>query len=104
MWENITRTAISLGLLPTHRDAKYVREVYWQNIRRRTVEKLDDSRATGASGGKEMILDDVDNLVIDIIGKFKCKYIRRFKRHLTFRFDVFRGLNYFTLNQLNRIS
>lgn len=69
LWNDITTKAISLGLIPAHRDAKYVREVYWQNIRRRTVQKLDKSRATGAAGGSENILDDVDNMVIDIIGE-----------------------------------
>lgn len=68
VWENITKNAIDLGLLPSYKDSKYVREVYWQNIRRRTVKKLDESRTSGAAGGSEMIFDNVDNLVIDIIG------------------------------------
>lgn len=66
MGEKITKTAIGLGLLPADKDSKYVREVYWQNIRRRTVKKIDESRATGAAGGKELVFNDVDNLVIDI--------------------------------------
>lgn len=69
VWEKITTEAKILGLLPESKDAKYVRDVYWQNIRRRTVKKLDEQRKTGAAGGKELMFDDVDNLVIDIIGR-----------------------------------
>lgn len=56
--------------MAANKDAKYVREVYWQNLRKRTMNKLDQSRKTGSGGGKCMILDDVDNIIIDIIGMF----------------------------------
>lgn len=69
IWDMITRKAIGLGLLPAHRDAKYVRETYWQNLRRRTVKKMDDARRTGGAGGPDSIFDDVDKVVLDIIGK-----------------------------------
>lgn len=79
-WEKITTTAKSKGLVPENKDAAYIRDTYWQNLRKRTMRKVDNSRATGTAGGKEAILDDIDNLVIDIIGKYficihlyKCK-------------------------------
>lgn len=69
-WEKITAEAIQLGLVPASKDAKYVREIYWQNLRKRTISKIDESRKTGSAGGTRMILDDVDNMIIDIIGTF----------------------------------
>lgn len=69
-WDKITKKAISLGLVAANKDSKYVREVYWQNLRKRTMSKVDESRATGSAGGKSVILDDADNMIIDIIGMF----------------------------------
>lgn len=43
------------------------------------MSKLDESRKTGAAGGTEVIMDDIDNMVLDIIGRsaiqrqFRCK-------------------------------
>lgn len=68
-WEKIAKEAIALGLIPASKNAKYVRDTYWQNIRRKTIKKIDDSRRTGAAGGEEMVLDDIDNMVIDIVGE-----------------------------------
>lgn len=75
VWDQITTKAISLGLLAANKDSKYLRDTYWQNIRRRTVKKIDASRETGSAGGKDMIFDDVDNMVIDIIGMPFLNYI-----------------------------
>lgn len=68
-WMKVTDRAKSLGLLHSSIDYKYLRDVYGQNLRRRTMKKIDESHKTGAPGGTEMMLDDTDNLVIDIIGK-----------------------------------
>lgn len=73
-WDNITKKAIAMGLVSADRDAKYVREVYWQNLRKRTMNKLDSSRSTGSGGGKSVILDDIDNMIIDIIGMLLLLY------------------------------
>lgn len=69
VWNTITQKAIDQGLILANKDAKYLRDVFWQNIRRKTIKKMDDARKSGDAGGSNMILDDVDNLVIDIIGE-----------------------------------
>lgn len=74
VWEKITIKAISLGLAAANRSAAYIRDTYWQNLRKRTIKKIDNSRATGAAGGAEAVFDDIDKLVIDIIGKFLLNY------------------------------
>lgn len=67
-WEKITKKSIEMGILPSHKDAKYVRDIYWQNLRKRTMKKIDQSRQTGSAGGKEVVLNEIDNMVMDIIG------------------------------------
>lgn len=69
-WEKIAKAAAAEGLVPAHKNGKYIRDVYWQNIRRRTIKKIDNSHTTGAAGGTDMALDELDNLVMDIIGKW----------------------------------
>lgn len=82
MWEKITNEAICLGLIPASKNSKYIRDIYWQNIRRRTIRKIDDSRKIGAAGGKQLVLDDIDNMVIDIVGKF---IVFKYTRHSNYK-------------------
>lgn len=67
-WESITDEAKSLGLIAANKMPNYMRDVYWQNLRKRTMKKIDDYRATGSSGGNDAKLDDIDHIVLDIIG------------------------------------
>lgn len=67
-WNKIFFEANAMGLVPAGKDVKYIRDTLWQQLRRRTVEKLDNRNRTGAAGGEHMRFDDMDNLVIDIIG------------------------------------
>lgn len=69
-WEEILDEATKLGLIAANKDINYIRDVYWQNLRKRTMKKIDDSKVTGAAGGKEAQLDDIDHLVMDIIGRW----------------------------------
>lgn len=77
-WETILEEAKKLGLIPSNKCVSYLRDIYWQNIRKRTMKKIDDSHVTGAAGGEKCVLDDIDKLVIDIIGKH---YHRLFTLH-----------------------
>ncbi|XP_067014637.2 uncharacterized protein [Anabrus simplex] len=68
-WRNIHNIALSVGLIPDAKDFTYVRDVLWQNLKKTTVAKLDNAKKTGSAGGKISKLTDIDNIVIDIIGK-----------------------------------
>lgn len=69
-WREITGFAIDHGLIPSNKESKYIRDIYWQNARKRTMKKIDESKKTGAKGGPNVKLDDLDQIVLDIIGKF----------------------------------
>lgn len=69
-WEEILDEAKKLGLIAANKDINYIRDVHWQNLRKRTMKKIDDSKVTGAAGGKEAQSDDIDHLVMDIIGRW----------------------------------
>lgn len=70
-WDEITDEGVKLGLIPSSKQSSpsYMRDIFWQNVRKRTLKKIDDHRATGAAGGKDAKLDDIDKLVLQIIGK-----------------------------------
>lgn len=68
-WERILEEAKNLGLISTSKTASYIRDIFWQNLRKRTMKKIDDAQQTGGPGGEGCILDDIDQMVLDIIGK-----------------------------------
>lgn len=70
-WEKIADEAKTLGIITDEKPYNYVRDVYWQNLRKRTFKKIDQRNSTGAAGGNESKLDEIDNLVLDIVGEFK---------------------------------
>ena len=44
----------------------YLRDAVWPNLRSRTLNKMDKKGKTGA---ESQVFDDIDNLVLDILGK-----------------------------------
>lgn len=58
---------------------------------------MDKSRTTGAEGGKDVILDDVDNLVIDIIGEYfvyqSTTYVKTIHSEHTIFITIVDGMN-----------
>lgn len=68
-WEEILEEGKRLGLIPSAKDINYIRDVFWQNLRKRTLKKMDESQVTGGAGGEKCIMDDMDHLVLDIIGE-----------------------------------
>lgn len=51
------------------KDYVYLRDTIWQNLRRSTVTKVDKRNQTGGEGGRSLELTDIDNAVLDTIGK-----------------------------------
>ncbi|XP_063219058.1 uncharacterized protein LOC134529167 [Bacillus rossius redtenbacheri] len=68
-WQEIRDFAASLGVISENKDWTYVRDVVWQNLKKSTMGKVDNSKKTGASGGIDVKLTDVDNIVLDIVGR-----------------------------------
>ncbi|XP_047986608.1 uncharacterized protein LOC125226616 [Leguminivora glycinivorella] len=66
-WKEIAEQLNSLSIY--NKDWKYLRDTTWQNFRKRTIEKRDNRQQTGSAGGKKCRYDDVDELVLKIIGK-----------------------------------
>lgn len=68
-WRIVTEEAKKLGVFPTEKDFKYLRDVVWPNYRKRTLTKLKTSNNDNYDvGGKKAKLDATDNIVIDIVG------------------------------------
>lgn len=72
-WRKISSVAVERGLIKSDKDGKYIRDVFWQNARKRTLKKVDDHKKTGAAGGEGAVLDDQDQMVLDIVGMFENK-------------------------------
>ncbi|XP_068082046.1 uncharacterized protein [Anabrus simplex] len=61
--------AVAIGLVTADKDYTYVRDATWSNMRSRTVAKIDNACQTGSGGGSSKKLDDIDHLVLNIIGR-----------------------------------
>lgn len=68
-WSAVRDYAVSIGLITNDKDYTYVRDTTWTNLRKRTMEKVDKSSKTGASGSPDSKLDAIDDMVLNIIGK-----------------------------------
>ncbi|XP_062534695.1 uncharacterized protein LOC134203873 [Armigeres subalbatus] len=68
-WSVIGEYAKSIGALPSGKDTLYIRDVWWPNVRKTSMEKRDNARKTGTGGGYDAKTNDVDMLVYDILGK-----------------------------------
>ncbi|KAJ3662281.1 hypothetical protein Zmor_006636 [Zophobas morio] len=60
---------LQIEISDAEKDWTYVRDTTWPNLRKRALEKKDKIKKTGTGGGKESRLTEVDNKVLDILGK-----------------------------------
>ncbi|XP_069697422.1 uncharacterized protein [Periplaneta americana] len=67
-WKEIHNLAQSIELVKNEKDWTYTRDVLWPNIKRSTMAKIDNSKKTGAAGGIKFKQNDVNTIVLDIIG------------------------------------
>ncbi|PSN42635.1 hypothetical protein C0J52_08686 [Blattella germanica] len=66
---NIHLKAQSLGIVPLNKDMSYTRYTFWQNIRKNTMKKIDNRKQTDSRGGKDFKINEINQLVLDIIGR-----------------------------------
>ncbi len=50
------------------KDYTYLRDQWWSNLKQNTLRKMDRKQPTGEGGGKEILLTEVEERVLDIIG------------------------------------
>lgn len=67
-WEAIAEKAKSVNVIGAQKNGKFLRDVTWQNWRKRAIEKRDKNRRTGAGGGKKVTITEMEELVFRIIG------------------------------------
>jgi hypothetical protein len=65
-WTEIQLIMESNGV---NRSVEYFRDSYWKNNRLTTMKKVDNGRKTGTGGGPNSKETEVDELVLQIIGK-----------------------------------
>uniref|UniRef100_A0A915L8W4 Regulatory protein zeste n=1 Tax=Romanomermis culicivorax TaxID=13658 RepID=A0A915L8W4_ROMCU len=68
-WQHVKDFIDSLGVTMVNKQWDYVRDAWWQNIKRVTILKIDKFRKMGAEGGVEAKLTELDNAILDLIGK-----------------------------------
>lgn len=69
-WTEIYDYAISINYpFPPDSTWKYLRDTVWNNIKKPVIRKLDDIRKTGNGSGEAPEFDELENLVLDIIGR-----------------------------------
>nr|CAI5821183.1 unnamed protein product [Callosobruchus analis] len=67
-WKAIHQKCTSLGLVAPDKDWTYCRDVFWQNVKKATLKKVDNRRKTGSAGGTDCKYTEIDNIVLDILG------------------------------------
>uniref|UniRef100_A0A6P7FFP7 Regulatory protein zeste n=1 Tax=Diabrotica virgifera virgifera TaxID=50390 RepID=A0A6P7FFP7_DIAVI len=67
-WKTVHQKSTSLGLVPPNKDWTYSRDVFWQNLKKTTMKKVDNRRKTGSGGGTDSKFTEMDNVVLDILG------------------------------------
>lgn len=68
-WNEILDYATSIGF-QINGDWEYLRNTIWaSNWKRRAIEKWDQKRKTGAGGGDEVQLTELDEAVMDVVGR-----------------------------------
>ncbi len=69
-WKQIFDECLAIGIpFPCGKGFAHLRDSFWPQIRIRAVGKKDQQRKTGAGGGLDVQLDELENKVLDIIGR-----------------------------------
>ena len=69
-WSKIVTNLQAHGVsLAVEKPVKYFRDTVWPNLRRYTMDKKEKKSKTGESGGRCAKWTEVDQLVLDIVGK-----------------------------------
>ncbi|KAJ9581681.1 hypothetical protein L9F63_023145 [Diploptera punctata] len=69
LWREIRDYAVEIGVVTNDKDYSYVRDTTWPNMKSRTMLKVDNASRTGMNGGSSSKLDNIDQLVLQILGK-----------------------------------
>ncbi|KAI5723864.1 hypothetical protein M8J76_011996 [Diaphorina citri] len=67
-WKEVFGKCQMLGLF-LDKEFTYLRDVFFPNLKKTTMAKIDRSRSTGTGGGKDAKLTEIDNKILDIIGR-----------------------------------
>lgn len=68
-WEVILDKARTLGLARPEHTFVYARDSLFAHWKRQTLDKVDKAKTTGEAGGSDQKLTEVDNQILDIIGR-----------------------------------
>lgn len=63
IWTDILEKAKSLGLVAACKDYKYMRDIYWQNMKRHSCQKRENEQ----KHGKKSTVSPIDDLVYEIV-------------------------------------
>ena len=63
LWGDIHKVLVANGYPKTMED----RDTEWKNLRRATINKRDNARITGAEGGEEVKITELDDLVLQVV-------------------------------------
>ncbi|XP_055842369.1 uncharacterized protein LOC129909310 [Episyrphus balteatus] len=65
-WKEVYDVARSINIVSASKDWTYVRDTFWQNCRKYTFIKIENSKK---EGGKKCQLTQCDKIVLDIVGR-----------------------------------
>ncbi|GAB0099107.1 hypothetical protein DMENIID0001_149390 [Sergentomyia squamirostris] len=68
-WDEVCAEGKAMGWVGQNVTSHHIREISWQNWRKRTIQKRNGMSKTGAAGGKRSKLDAGDEIVLDIVGR-----------------------------------
>ncbi|KAI5692983.1 hypothetical protein M8J75_005218 [Diaphorina citri] len=66
-WKEVLLKAKSLKLAAAEKTWTYARDSLWSAWKSKTLGKRDNTRSTGTGGGRGMVMDTVDQIILDIL-------------------------------------
>ncbi|XP_008482107.1 uncharacterized protein LOC103518796 [Diaphorina citri] len=66
-WKEVLLKAKSLKLAAAEKTWTYARDSLWSAWKSKTLGKRDNARSTGTGGGRGMVMDAVDQVILDIL-------------------------------------